>query len=244
MKIVIASDLHGNLEAISVLPRDFDQLWILGDLVNYGPDPGKVLDYVRVRASHVVRGNHDHAVGFGEDPHCYGRFKELAEATANATRKQLTVLDRQYLRELPLQLQLEEDRTRFWLCHAMPSNSLYGYAPPTAKIWKEECARVAADILLVGHTHTPFMKKIGNCLVVNPGSLGQPNNRGALACYAVWENGSMSLRLTAYDVETTVAKVQGMAVSERVRADLITLLRNGSLTNATMTLAQHAGSKS
>ena len=47
MKIAIISDLHGNLEALSSLPYDYDELWVLGDLVNYGPDPGPIVDCVR-----------------------------------------------------------------------------------------------------------------------------------------------------------------------------------------------------
>lgn len=229
MRIVIASDLHGNLEALAVLPRDYDELWILGDLVNYGPDPRKVLEFVRNRAVHVVRGNHDHAVGHGESPHCYGRFEDLAEATSSATQNQLREADRKYLRTLPLQLHVQKNQTKFWLCHATPSDPLYGYAPEESEIWREECNVPPADILLVGHTHSQFMKKIGNCLVVNPGSLGQPNKRGSLAGFAVWENGIMSLLATVYDVETTIRKVQTMTVSQDVRNDLVALLRNGRL---------------
>jgi predicted phosphodiesterase len=40
MKIVIVSDIHGNLPALKALPeREFDQLWCIGDLVDYGPYP-------------------------------------------------------------------------------------------------------------------------------------------------------------------------------------------------------------
>lgn len=229
MKIVIASDLHANEEALAVLPRDYDHLWILGDLVNYGPNPAEVVEYVRSHASKVVRGNHDHAIGFGEDPRCCGRFRELAGATGQFTNNQLEPDDREYLRDLPLQLKLQVHQTRFWLCHAVPSDPLFGYAPKKSDQWQEECKHVTANILLVGHTHTPFMENFGDCLVVNPGSLGQPNNRTALACYAVWEDGIVSLCQTVYNVETTIAKVQAMPIPEDVQADLVTLLRSGRL---------------
>jgi putative phosphoesterase len=229
MRIVIISDLHANLEALAVLPREYDQLWVLGDLVNYGPNPAEVVEFIRFRANHVVRGNHDHAIGCGEDPRCHGRFRELADATGRLTQKQLNVADREYLRDLPLQLELQVGQTRFWLCHAVPSDPLFGYAPPESERWREECSRLPADILLVGHTHTPFVKKFGNCLVVNPGSLGQPNNCTGLACYAVWVDGSVSLLQTVYSVATTITKVQAMPVSEGVREDLVTLLRTGRL---------------
>ena len=229
MRIVIISDLHANEEALSIIPFDYDQLWVLGDLVNYGPNPREVVDFVRDQASQVVRGNHDHAIGCGEDPRCYGRFRDLADATGQFTQDQLKPGDREYLRDLPLHIELQVGETRFWLCHATPSNPLFGYLPAKSPEWAAECDGLPADVLLVGHTHTPFVGNFGHCLVVNPGSLGQPNNRTSLACYAMWENGQVSLCQTAYQVEKTVAKVGAMPVSEVVRTDLVTLLRTGHL---------------
>jgi protein phosphatase len=63
VKIAIISDLRGNGEALRALPDDFDELWVLGDLVNYGPEPREVVDLVRARASVVVRGTTITAVG-------------------------------------------------------------------------------------------------------------------------------------------------------------------------------------
>ena len=47
MKIVVISDLHSNFDALSALPELGDELWVLGDLVNYGPMPAEVVDFVR-----------------------------------------------------------------------------------------------------------------------------------------------------------------------------------------------------
>jgi putative phosphoesterase len=230
MKIVIASDLHANLEALAVLPRDRDQLWILGDLVNYGPNPVEVVDFVRRNASLVVRGNHDHAIGFREDPGCHGRFRELAEATAEYTQEQLRAEDREYLRSLPLQIEVDVEGTRFHLCHAVPSDPLFGYVPPQAEErWMQECSHLSSHVLLVGHTHLAFVEQFGNCLVVNPGSLGLPDNRSALASYVVWENGRTSSCWTAYRFDITTRKTESMPVTEDVRADLATLLSGGEL---------------
>lgn len=239
MRVVIISDLHANLEALAVLPREYDQLWVLGDLVNYGPNPAEVVEFVRSRAKHVVRGNHDEFLGEGADPQCTGRFQELATVTGEFTRTRLTARDTAFLRELPLQMQLKVDHTRFWLCHATPSNPLYGYVTQESEQWKEECLRTSADFLLVGHTHAQFMKKVGNCLIVNPGSLGQPNNRSGLACYAMWDKGTLSLCSTAYDMPTTVAKVQEMPIPSRAREDLVTLLQTGRLAEESTPHAQH-----
>jgi len=229
MKVVIISDLHANLEALAVLPREYDQLWVLGDLVNYGPNPAEVVDFVRQHATHAVKGNHDHATAFREDARCQGRFRELADLTGRFTETTLQATQTKYLRDIPLQLGLEVGRTRFWLCHAIPSDPLFGYAPEDSEKWPDECSHLPVDVVLVGHTHTQFMRKVGDYLIVNPGSLGQPDNRSALACYAVWEAGRISLRSTVYDAATTVAKVQSLPIPEMARQDLVTLLRTGRL---------------
>ena len=71
MKIVIVSDIHANLAALRALPeRDYDQLWCIGDLVDYGPRPHEVVQWMRGHATVAVRGNHDHAAGFSVDPQC------------------------------------------------------------------------------------------------------------------------------------------------------------------------------
>ena len=57
MKVLIVSDIHANLEALqTVLAESHDELWVLGDLVNYGPNPGEVVDLIRMNASLVVQG--------------------------------------------------------------------------------------------------------------------------------------------------------------------------------------------
>jgi protein phosphatase len=48
MKIAIISDIHGNLAALEAFPeKSFDHLWCLGDLVDYGPRPHQVIQWVR-----------------------------------------------------------------------------------------------------------------------------------------------------------------------------------------------------
>jgi hypothetical protein len=50
-----------------------------------------------------------------------------------------------------------------------------------------------------------------------------------LACFAVWEDGRISLRSTVYEAGTTIAKVGNMPIRQTVKEDLVELLRTGSL---------------
>jgi putative phosphoesterase len=227
VKIAIVSDIHANFDAISAFPENYDELWVLGDLVNYGPEPAAVIDFVKSHAAVVVRGNHDHSVGFHEDPRCSPRFRALAEATGRVTDSILNFSEKHYLRSLPLQVETRRGETRFYLCHAIPSDPLFGYCEADSSRWFDEIEIASADIVLVGHTHVPAIRSFGRRRVVNPGSLGQPKTGNAQACYAIWQDGNIELKSFPYEVETAVAKVQTMPVSEGLRNELAMILRTG-----------------
>jgi protein phosphatase len=229
MKIVIISDLHGNLDALSALPESGDELWVLGDLVNYGPQPFEVVNFVRAHAAVVVRGNHDNAVGFEVDPRCNPRYHAMASATMRISSAALNQQAKEFLRGLPQTRIVERDGKRFLLCHAVPSDPLFGYCPESSERWQKEVQNIQADYLLVGHTHTPFIKRVGQTMVVNPGSLGQPKTGKPDACYAVWQDGSFELKQFSYDLARTLERVRHMPVPAEIRQDLATVLRTGSI---------------
>lgn len=228
MRIAILSDIHGNLEALQAITGSWDELWVLGDLVNYGPNPGEVVDFVRKNAVTVVRGNHDHAVGKGADSQCSPAFREMAQAMQAYTESALSDEQRAYLLHLPTTAQREVDGRRFFLCHATPSDPLFRYGPGKPAFWAQEAAAVDADILLVGHTHLPFIVNVGTQQVVNPGSVGQPKHGRCEACYALWEEGRITLKSQPYDVERTVGKLFALPIEDNIRNQLADVLRSGS----------------
>ena len=83
--------------------------------------------------------------------------------------------------------------------------------------WASDCARLDADVIFVGHTHIPFLRKLNGQRVVNPGSLGQPKTGKPDACYAVWEDGQVSLRTYAYPVDRTIEKIRLMPIAENIQ---------------------------
>ncbi len=227
MRILIVSDLHANLEAVRSLPESYDELWVLGDLVNYGPDPGEVVEFVRARASLAVRGNHDDSAGYDRDPQCSPPFRRMAEETGRYTGAAITAAQRDFLRSLPLTAERTLNGVRFSACHATPPDPLHEYRPGDSGLWDAELARGDTEVLLVGHTHLPFIRRLGRRTVVNPGSAGQPKHGTARACYAIWQDGELRLESVEYPIEETVAKIRAMPVSPEVREELIGVLRRG-----------------
>jgi putative phosphoesterase len=228
MKIVIISDIHANLEALKSLPEDdYDELWCLGDLVDYGPRPHEVIQWIKDCASVVVRGNHDYAIGFDVDPQCSRPYQHLASETMRYTREVCTNDDFVFLRQLPLQREIVAHGHRFYVVHAAPTDPLFAYHTEDSKLWEREVQWINADFLFVGHTHTPFVRNVGWCTIVNPGSLGQPKTGRPFACYAVWENGEISLKEFKYPVEETSRQIRQMPLTNADREDLIAVLETG-----------------
>lgn len=230
MRVAILSDLHGNWDALAAFTaagERFDQIWVLGDLVNYGPQPNEVVAWVAAHAAQVVCGNHDRALGFGEDPRCSLPYRQMASEMAAYTASVLTPAHRNYLRGLPSSLRIELEGRRFYLCHATPSDPLYGYCLADSPHWEREFAAAGCDILLAGHTHLPFVRAIGGGTVANPGSLGQPKAGSPAANYAIWSGRGLELRSLDYPWPETVAKLAPIPLSAAVRADLADGLRTG-----------------
>lgn len=226
---MIISDIHGNLDALSALPESYDELWVLGDLVNYGPEPKETVEYVQARATLVVRGNHDQSIGYGDDPRCSPRFRDMAEATRQFSGAAVLAQQKDFLRSLPVQASATRGKTKFFLCHATPSNPLYEYRTAESDKWINECRAIDAEIIAVGHTHIPFIRRFNGQVLINPGSIGQPKTGRPESCYAVWEDGELSLRSYAYPLSRTVTKIREMPVAAKIQKALIEVLESGGL---------------
>jgi putative phosphoesterase len=238
VKIAVISDIHANHAALDAFPeKEYDQLWCLGDLLDYGPKPREVIRWIRKKAAITVRGNHDHAVGFDVDPQCSLPFKNLAAETREFTQRVCAPDEIDYLRNLPIQQEVDIDGTSFYLVHAIPTDPLFGYCPEDSEKWEKELDWVRADVLVVGHTHTPFIRRIGNKMIVNPGSLGQPKTGRTLACYAVWEDGEILLKEYQYRLSDTIEEIHTIPVSQDVQDRLIAVLKSGG----TLSTREYAG---
>src|SRR5581483_7516576 len=126
-------------------------------------------------------------------PRCSPRFKSLASAAGEFTNTVLSHADREFLRSLPTTATRTVQGLRFYMCHAAPLDPLFTYLGPDDPEWEAELRRIDADVLLTGHTHLPFVRRIGGRAIVNPGSLGQPKNGSPRACYATWRDGQFAL---------------------------------------------------
>lgn len=231
MKILILSDIHSNWPALhAVLEAErFDTCLCAGDLVDYGCDPVKVVDWVREKAVGCVRGNHDHAVGQNVRPRGGPGLRQLSYATRPLHRKWLREDHLHWLNQLPSSQFLDLDERKFYLVHGTPRDPLEEYLGPNEEDWKKRLKNINADFVCVGHTHQPFILEIGSTTVVNPGSIGQPRNLDPRASYAIYENGSVTLHQIEYSIEDAVNSYREAGFSEEICDLAYQTLSNGGL---------------
>jgi putative phosphoesterase len=213
LKIVVISDIHSNLDAfeavIAKLPS-YDELFCLGDLVGYGPQPNEVVERLRqLRPSAVLMGNHDYAVVTGDTE----GFSSHAAEAVEWTRKKITHQYFEYLATLKPSASLEKGGKHLGLFHGSPSNPLTEYVLPslTDSAVRKLIARSGAEIVLLGHTHVPMAYSFGGNMVGNPGSVGQPRDGDPRASFATLtiSEGQLSFGIirVEYDVSSVADKI-------------------------------------
>ena len=95
------------------------------------------------------------------------------------------------------------------------------------EFWKRRLQNVDADVVCVGHTHQPYVLEVGDKLVINPGSVGQPRDGDPRASFAIINDNKVELRRIAYPIEETVASIQASSLVEEAKQALVEVFRTG-----------------
>jgi putative phosphoesterase len=223
MKILLLADIHANWPALRAIQEPHDVCCFLGDLVDYGPEPVPCIQWVQQHVHYSVRGNHDHAVAQRAVTNGKNGFKYLSGVTRQLSWETLEPAHLRYLATLPVTRLVTIQNVRFLLVHATPRDPLDEYVSNSPDYWARHLKNVHADVVCVGHTHYPYTLQVGEKLVINAGSVGQPRDGDPRACYAVWENGQVQLKRVAYAVEDVIRKIEASnlpEVAKRMSADV------------------------
>jgi putative phosphoesterase len=209
MRVAALYDVHGNLPALEAVladPRctDADVIVCGGDLV-VGPYPAECLDALEVRGERVrfITGNCDREAV--ETPPA----GELG-AAARWSNERLGAERTARVGRWPLTVELELPETgRVLFCHATPTSDL----PILTRITPDEdvlgaLGDVSADVVVCGHTHVQYDRRVGSTRLVNAGSVGMPYEGSGDARWALLADGDVELVTTAYDTEAALARLE------------------------------------
>lgn len=161
MRVGIVSDLHCNLRGLDLALEamgDVEELLCLGDSIFEYQFSNEVVARLIERRAHIIQGNHE----------------EVFMSPAGIRARERPGIDPAllgFLAEQPHRRTLELGTKRLLLIHSTPWEPRGDYVHPhSAKL--ERFAEADADIVLYGHTHCQLVKRVGNVLVINPGSAG------------------------------------------------------------------------
>ena len=192
--IGLVSDVHETPEpleeALSIFSsRGVKQVFCAGDIAGYGENLQKTIEILQANSCLTISGNHDLLY-----------LDHHEEETDNQAVK--------FLKELPTTIEQVIEGKRIYMVHAQPPDECHGgikllnkkgeVLEDRVSQWAEKLRTFYCDVLVVGHTHQVFVEKIGNTLVVNPGSSVFNH------CCAILRLPEMSVELIALSGKTIV----------------------------------------
>ena len=234
MRVAVISDIHANLHALEAVLAEIeregaDEVWCLGDVVGYGPQPNECCALVRERASLCLCGNHDLAVlggldiaDFSGDAGVAARWTQRgARARARATGCARCARARR--------------AAHAELFHASPRDA--GLGLRAQRRGRAASLRMTtAPVVLVGHSHVALALWLadgaagrrpgprrdrastlaGRRSLLNPGSVGQPRDGDARAAWLALDlDGDGPFRRIDYDIDGAQADARARGCRRR-----------------------------
>jgi predicted phosphodiesterase len=225
-RVAVVSDVHTNLAALTAVLADIDAadadlVVSCGDLT-WGSQPDETIAMMRDLGDRAlfVRGNGERAV-----------LEISAGQRAPESPRQAWVPARHSARSLgfvaavPFSIVIEITGlgpVRF--CHGSPRSDTELVTPATpGERFAELCAGIDEQVLVTGHTHLQFDRRVAGRRSVNPGSVGLPYHDGEPGT-AYWAllGPDVTLRQTRYDVTAAVAA--GAATGDPAAGQITSLL--------------------
>ncbi len=228
--VAVLSDIHGNLPALEAVLADAERqgasgVIIAGDFIG-GPFPQETVARLRALDGWLIRGNgENYFLTHRAAKSPAARRSGEAWAAFRWTYRRLGTATLDWLAALPEQRVVALDGAApLRVVHGSPASptehlvpdgnpavvSLYREAallPPDGDppALAEAVAPVQEPLLICGHSHIPWQQEAAGRLVLNPGSVGAPNNGDPRAHYALltWEGDrwQATLRAIPYDLD-------------------------------------------
>lgn len=219
MRIAILSDVHSNLEALEAVLKHmrFQRIkiiWVAGDIVGYGASPNEVIQLLQKEKAVLISGDHDsYALTLKE----LSWFNEFAQEALIYTNKVLTKEKKSFLKTLKEIYESTFDGRKIFMVHGSPNDHLkeYVYSKTPDVNLLAMLNKAKANILIMGHTHQPFVRRISGRLVINPGSVGQPRTNEPDANYCILDPKYMqaTIQRVSYDVDSAAKKIISAGLS-------------------------------
>ncbi len=227
--VALVSDIHGNIDALSAVLADIGQwscreIFCLGDVVGYGPEPAACVEKIRNSCALTVMGNHEAMLLMAiQNP--LEDVRDTVAAPIELAVRQLGEAQMDWIRGLPL----SADLGPISLAHAaLHEPGEFPYIDSTEEA-ERHFAIQSSFVSFHGHTHIPVIWEEGEDGVVgfmpsekpvllearkryavNVGSVGQARDGDPRACYVLYDPRKRILlhRRVEYDLAKAVKRFQ------------------------------------
>jgi putative phosphoesterase len=216
MRVAIVSDVHGNRRAFEAVLADLRQVapdLVLhgGDLAYGGAHAAEIVDQVRSLGWAGVRGNTDEMLwapqGLAKFSASAPKLEPLLSRIQEMIPATLASIGEQRLRWLE-GLPCEYSEEGFCLVHASPGD-LWRAPMPNAsdEELQNTYASLRARIVIYGHIHCSYIRRLKGMTVANTGSVSQSYDGDRRASYLVIDGENVAIRRIEYDVESEAEDV-------------------------------------
>lgn len=210
-KVALFADIHANLPAYQACLRHAHILgaryaWNLGDFIGYGAFPNQVIESSIRHNVLSIAGNYDlKAFKVYKNPaQVKNPLKRLAFLWAY---QQLTPQNRAYLLHLPKERRILFKGWKILFTHGSPASNKehLSSATPLERL-KELCRLTNAQVILCGHSHQAFVRRVNDVLFINPGSVGRSDDGNPRASYAILNIKNQEISVTFHQLSYPVAR--------------------------------------
>jgi len=211
-RLIIVSDIHSNHTALKQVLEDagdFDAAICAGDIIGYGPEPRECINTLKLRDFKCVKGNHDQAAVTADTT----RLNPRAAEALTINRGLLEPKHTSWLGRLRANLTFDHENAKIAVFHGSPQfpTDEYVYPAEAQRRAEELLGATGSDLLILGHTHIPFVHRLEGRALMNPGSVGQPRDGDPRASYMlvdITEGGfEVSHRRVEYGIDETASKM-------------------------------------
>jgi predicted phosphodiesterase len=215
MRLAILADVHGNLHAFEaaldhVSRQRVDRIVLAGDLVVGCPDTAACWRLASSLCCPMLRGNHERYVACYDTPEEDPQWHTEQYAPVQWGVSQLTDVERQAMRALPLCLRFA-DAPDLLFVHASArsdKDTITAYTPHDRL--HNMFAGVSERTIIRAHNHTCQVRLWDGHQIVTAGSVGLPLDGNPTAQYLLLErNGSgwqFEHQSVSYDVDATLRR--------------------------------------
>ncbi|HEV2027982.1 MAG TPA: metallophosphoesterase family protein [Candidatus Dormibacteraeota bacterium] len=218
MRIAVLCDIHGNLPALQAVLAEVEEagvdLIVFGGDVAAGPMPVETIELLAGygRPARFVRGNADRLM-----VESFDGARPAGDGPDSWPASMLSRVHRDFLSSFERTVEVAVSELGLVLCcHAGPDSDEIPIITPATpdEVIAEVLASTQANLVIAGHTHMQFDRKVGDRRMVNAGSVGRPYARQPGAYWALLGPG-VDLRRTAYDFEEAAESVRRTECPDR-----------------------------